>query len=133
MPRAPPPTLASKLNIDASGTQAVDARGSGTNTPAGSNNASGQASWEAFKGGGHTMGGKVVKGKGVSKKKIEEVDADSKIFRTGVQKIITPDTQIGDRHVPARLELPYGTVSCHRLHASSDHPVSCPVNLNDRN
>ncbi|KAG0152138.1 hypothetical protein CROQUDRAFT_667464 [Cronartium quercuum f. sp. fusiforme G11] len=109
VPRAPPPTLASKLNIDASGTQSVNARGSGTNTPAGSI-VGGQTAWEAFTGGGHTMGGKSVKGKGISKKKIEEVDANSKIFRTGIQKIITADTQIGDRQVPARLELPFGTL-----------------------
>ncbi|EGG09771.1 uncharacterized protein MELLADRAFT_74324 [Melampsora larici-populina 98AG31] len=110
VPRAPPPTLASKLNIDASGTQSVNARGSGTNTPSGSTVGGGQTAWEAFTGGGRTMGGKSVRGKGVVKKKIEEVDASSKIFRTGIQKIVTADTQIGDRQVPARLDLPFGTL-----------------------
>lgn len=57
------------------------------------------------------MGGKVVKGKGTTKKKIEEVDADSKIIRTDKQRIVTADTQLEDRKVPAKLDLPYGTVS----------------------
>ncbi|MBW0517779.1 hypothetical protein O181_057494 [Austropuccinia psidii MF-1] len=109
VPRAPPPTMASRMNINTSGTQSVDARGSGTNTPTGAGTSS-SGTWEAFKGGGRTMGGKIVKGKGVSKKKIEEVDASSKIFRTNTQRIVTPDTQVGERQVPARLELPFGTL-----------------------
>ncbi|CAH7667469.1 ubiquitin fusion degradation protein UFD1-domain-containing protein [Phakopsora pachyrhizi] len=103
-------TMASKMNINTSDTQSVNARGSGTNTPSGSGSVGNSGAWEAFKGGGRTMGGKQVKGKGISKKKIEEVDASSKIFRTNVQRVVTADTQIGDRHVPARLDLPFGTL-----------------------
>jgi len=109
VPRAPPATMASKLNIDTSGTQSVDARGSAAKAP-GAPNSCGAATWEAFKGGGRTMGGKTVKGKGVQKKKIEPVDSSSKIFRTDVQRTVTADTQIGDRQVPARLALPFGTL-----------------------
>ena len=107
VPRAPPATMASKMNIDTSGTESVDARGSAAG---GAHAAGGPATWEAFKGGGRTMGGKIVKGKGVQKKKIEQVDSSSKIFRTDVQRIVTADTQIGDRQVPARLDLPFGTL-----------------------
>ncbi|PLW37812.1 hypothetical protein PCASD_11313 [Puccinia coronata f. sp. avenae] len=110
VPRAPPPTMASKLNIDTSGTQSVDARGSAAKAPGAPHAPGGTAGWEAFRGGGRTMGGKIVKGKGVQKKKIEQVDSSSKIFRTDVQRIVTADTQIGDRQVPAKLELPFGTL-----------------------
>ncbi|KAI9603986.1 hypothetical protein H4Q26_003596 [Puccinia striiformis f. sp. tritici PST-130] len=110
VPRAPPATMASKMNIDTSGTQSVDARGSAAKVPGAPQVPGGPATWEAFKGGGRTMGGKIVKGKGVQKKKIEQVDSSSKIFRTDVQRIVTADTQIGDRQVPARLDLPFGTL-----------------------
>jgi ubiquitin fusion degradation protein 1 len=106
-PLRPAPTMASKLNINTSSTQSVDARGSEANTPM-------NGTWEAFKGGGKSMGGKTVKGKGVAKKKVEAVDAESKIWRTGAAggtgRTIKMDEQMGDRRVPARLELPYGTL-----------------------
>lgn len=119
VPRAPPATMASKLNIDTSGTQSVDARGSAAKAP-GAPTSGGAATWEAFKGGGRTMGGKMVKGKGVQKKKIEPVDSSSKIYRTDVQRTVTADTQIGDRQVPARLALPFGTVSHRTLFLRND-------------
>lgn len=109
-PRAPPATMASKLNINTSDTQSVDARGNATQAPGVNQTPGGPSAWEAFKGGGRTMGGKIVKGKGVLKKKIEQVDSSSKIFRTDVQRFVTADTQIGERHVPARLDLPFGTL-----------------------
>jgi ubiquitin fusion degradation protein 1 len=125
--------MASKLNIDTSGTQSVDARGSAAKAPGAPHAPGGTAGWEAFRGGGRTMGGKIVKGKGVQKKKIEQVDSSSKIFRTDVQRIVTADTQIGDRQVPAKLELPFGTVShstpfhvlgiLHVYYPSSDRPM----------
>lgn len=80
------PTMKDKFVIDTSRKEDVDARGSGTNTPVpGSSkgtSAAANAAWEAFKGSGSSLGGKRVKGKGVSAKKIEGVDADSKIIRT---------------------------------------------------
>lgn len=78
------PSMKDKFVIDTSRKQDVDARGSGSNTPVpgGSKDAAGAASWEAFKGSGLSLGGKRVKGKGVKTKKIEAVDADSRIIRT---------------------------------------------------
>lgn len=124
-PLAPPPTMASKLKINTEQTQDVDAKGSGRSTPAGmatSGGASrsdsaagltkdgGATSWEAFKGTGNSMSGKRVKGKGISVKKVEEVEKDSKIIRTNVPRIVTADTQIGGRKVPAALNLPEGVL-----------------------
>jgi len=138
-PLAPPPTMASKLSINVGQTQDVDSkgRGSGTSTPsvagagragsAAGNNApvaSGSSAavaggiskagdpWEAFKGSGQSMAGKRIKGKGVSHRKIEAVEADSKIYRTdsNIPRIVTADTQIGSRQVPAALNLPEGTL-----------------------
>jgi len=100
------------------------AGGSGTSTPApGQGGAGAKAGgaagtgkgqdgpWEAFKGIGNTMGGKRVRGKGISVKKVEPVDKDSKIFRTSeIPRIVTSDTQIGTRKVPAALNLPEGTL-----------------------
>ncbi|KAM0754265.1 UFD1-domain-containing protein [Meredithblackwellia eburnea MCA 4105] len=112
------PTMKDKFVIDTMGTEDVDAKGSGTSTPIGGGRGtpipggSGAAvgPWEAFKGSGHSVGGKRVKGKGVSGKKIEEVDAESRIIRTDQPRIITADTQIGGRQVPARLDLPFGNL-----------------------
>jgi ubiquitin fusion degradation protein 1 len=56
------------------------------------------------------MAGKRIRGKGISVKKAEAVSKDSKIYRTDQQRIVTADTQIGDRKVPAKLELPEGTL-----------------------
>lgn len=139
-PREPAPTMKSKFKINTDQTQDVDAkgRGSGTSTPAvqggvavggasgsgtstpaaqGLNSAVGKAGkaqegpWEAFKGIGNTMGGKRVRGKGISVKKVEPVDKDSKIYRTSaLPRIVTSDTQIGTRKVPAALNLPEGTL-----------------------
>lgn len=136
-PLAPPPTMASKLSINVGQTQDVDSkgRGSGTSTPsvagragsaagsnapapaAGTSSSSGGISkagdpWEAFKGSGQSMAGKRIKGKGVSHRKIEAVEADSKIYRTdsAIPRIVTADTQIGSRKVPAALNLPEGTL-----------------------
>lgn len=111
-PAAPVATMASKLKINTDQTQDVDHRGSGTQTPVGGAGPAGHGgrSWEAFKGTGQSMGGKRVKGKGISIKKVEEVEKDSKIFRTGGPKIVTADTQIGNRKVPAALHLPEGVL-----------------------
>jgi len=88
------PTMRDKFTIDTKGVQDVDARGSGTATPVGEGaggkgkgketdeGGAAQASWEAFKGTGNSLGGKRVKGKGVKAKAIEGIDENSRIIRT---------------------------------------------------
>ncbi|GAA5989359.1 hypothetical protein JCM10908_001277 [Rhodotorula pacifica] len=122
------PSMREKFNLDTKGMQDVDARGSGTATPSGASvkgkgkekddgsgdaglaGAAAASSWEAFKGTGNSLGGKRIKGKGVKAKAIEGVDENSRIFRTDQPRIITADTQIGTRQVPAALTLPFGAL-----------------------
>ncbi|KDE03356.1 hypothetical protein MVLG_06162 [Microbotryum lychnidis-dioicae p1A1 Lamole] len=110
------PTMKDKYTIDTKGVQDVDARGSGSSTPAsrGAGAAVGADgavhSWEAFKGSGNSLSGKRIKGKGVKAKKIEAVDENSMIFRTDQPRMVTADTQIGERQVPAALNLPPGNL-----------------------
>ncbi|BGP29974.1 hypothetical protein JCM10296v2_001726 [Rhodotorula toruloides] len=112
------PSMRDKFNVDTKGVQDVDARGSGTATPVsvGSKGKGKEtdeapaASWEAFKGTGNSLGGKRVKGKGVKAKAIEQVDENSRIFRTDQPRIVTADTQLGSRQVPAALNLPFGAL-----------------------
>ncbi|GAA5853707.1 hypothetical protein JCM9279_000283 [Rhodotorula babjevae] len=116
------PTMRDKFTIDTKGVQDVDARGSGTATPVPGGGAAGgkgkgketdgegPASWEAFKGTGNSLGGKRVKGKGVKAKAIEGIDENSRIIRTDQPRIVTADTQLGTRQVPAALNLPYGAL-----------------------
>lgn len=119
------PSMREKFNLDTKGMQDVDARGSGTATPSGASAkgkgkekddgsaaaaAAAAASWEAFKGTGNSLGGKRIKGKGIKAKGIEGVDENSRIFRTDQPRIITADTQIGTRQVPAALNLPFGAL-----------------------
>ncbi|KAH8920004.1 UFD1-domain-containing protein [Atractiella rhizophila] len=113
-------TLAERLKINIDGKEIVDQNGkrSGAGTPLPKEgNAKGKEKevvqeepWEAFKGRGNTLTGKRIKGKGVSAKKIEDVAESSKIFRTGQPKIITAETQIGGRQIPATLDLPDGVL-----------------------
>lgn len=78
-PRSAAPTMKDKFVIDTTRKDEVDSRGSGTSTPVpGSSGASGGV----FEGAGNSLSGKRVKGKGTKIKKIEAVEADSKIFRT---------------------------------------------------
>jgi len=121
-PAAPAPTMKSKLNINIAETQDVDAHGSGTSTPvpkagtsaagaAGKGEASKPQPFEAFKGTGQSLAGKRVKGKGIKAKPVQPLEGESKIWKTSdVPKIITADTQIGARQVPAALNLPEGTL-----------------------
>lgn len=51
------------------------------------------------------MHGKRKPGRGIKAKPIEQVASESRIFRTGQPRIITADTQIGGREVPAALNL----------------------------
>ena len=82
-PMAPAPTMKDKFVIDTSRKQDVNSRGSGSNTPTpGGSGSQAASAWEAFKGSGASVGGKRVKGKGIKAKKVEAVDADSRIIRT---------------------------------------------------
>ncbi|SCV69547.1 BQ2448_2567 [Microbotryum intermedium] len=116
VPRGPiaGPTMKDKYTIDTKGVQDVDARGSGSSTPVSRGGAVGPdgaaQSWEAFKGSGNSLSGKRIKGKGVKAKKIEAVDENSMIFRTDQPRMVTADTQIGERQVPAALNLPLGSL-----------------------
>lgn len=124
-PAAPIPTMKTKLNINVAETQDVDARGSGTSTPVPAGRSSGAATstgqatgtdtkpapFEAFKGKGFSMAGKRVNGKGILAKPVQAVESESKIWKTSeIPKIVTADTQIGARKVPAALNLPEGTL-----------------------
>ena len=105
-PRKPTATMASKLGIQVEATQEVDASGSGRATPTNDAAASGSG-FSAFTGSGNSLAGKRVKGKGLGKK-IEELEEGSLIRRTNIPRVVTNDTQIGSRHVPAALDLPHG-------------------------
>lgn len=137
---APPETMASKLKIDVNsstpstsrpGSSLSNPRPNATNTsgPNGSGSGAGAGTdWESFKGTGQTLNGRKTKGKGKSVRKIEEVDPDSKIYRTecvhvGVHALLTsphlrvihskPRFATNDvidqgKTVPAPLRLPHG-------------------------
>ncbi|CCM00481.1 uncharacterized protein FIBRA_02515 [Fibroporia radiculosa] len=112
---APPPTMASKLNIDLNSQTPGSSRpssslgetfaGSGTRGAAVSK---GGDHWESFKGKGETLSGRKTKGKGVSHRKVEEAPQDSKIIRTDKQHIITSDDLDSEVSVPAPLNIPFG-------------------------
>ncbi|GAA5848323.1 hypothetical protein JCM8547_004478 [Rhodosporidiobolus lusitaniae] len=118
------PQMSEKFGIDTKGVQDItgskggSARGSGANTPVGGGKGKGKEvdggekadPWEAFKGSGNSLGGKRVKGKGVKAKAIEGVDENSRIFRTDQPRIVTADTELGPRTVPAALNLPFGAL-----------------------
>lgn len=86
---APPPTMASKLNIDLSSSTPGTSRPSsslsggfaGTST-GGAAVSKGGDDWESFKGKGETLNGRKTKGKGISHRKVEDTQEDSKIIRT---------------------------------------------------
>ncbi|TCD66015.1 ubiquitin fusion degradation protein [Steccherinum ochraceum] len=115
-PKAPPPpTMASKLNIN------VDSSSPGSSRPgssmagqfAGTNSrgttvSKGGDQWESFKGKGETLGGRKTKGKGISHRKAEDVSEGSKIIRTEKHRVVTNSTFENDVTVPAALDLPFG-------------------------
>ena len=86
---APPPTMASKLNIDLSSSTPGSSRPSSALSGAFANTSVGQQAlskngekWESFKGKGETLGGRRTKGKGISHRQAEAVPEGSKIIRT---------------------------------------------------
>lgn len=78
-PKAPEPkpveTMASKLKID------VNSTAPSTRSASASGADDGESAFEAFVGGGRTLNGRRTKGKGLQRQ-IEEVEKESKIFRT---------------------------------------------------
>jgi ubiquitin fusion degradation protein 1 len=123
--------MASKLNIRTDSTEEVDSRGSGRSTPApGQTGGQGKGGFETFLGQGNSVGGKRVKGKGSSGKKVEEMPEGSKLWRTGYvcpvsksclfhvrhvdpgsdrkPRVVTADTHLDGRRVPAALNIPFG-------------------------
>jgi ubiquitin fusion degradation protein 1 len=120
-----PPTMAAKLNIDTERYDSFSA--SGTSTPRSNDGtilplqglaqgagAAGGSGGEAsvatpklpFQGHGQSVSGKKPKGK--RDKPIEAIDKYSLIRRTDQPRIVTSDTQIGEKKVPAALNLPFG-------------------------
>lgn len=89
-PKPPPPaTMASKLNIDVNSSTPGSSRPSSSlaGTFPSTNMRTNQVSkageqWESFKGKGETLGGRKTKGKGISHRKVEDVEESSKIIRT---------------------------------------------------
>ncbi|KAI9057893.1 ubiquitin fusion degradation protein I [Trametes sanguinea] len=112
---APPPTMASKLNIDLSSSTPGSSRPSSAMggafagaPPRGGAISKGGDHWESFKGKGETLSGRKTKGKGISHRKPEEAPEGSKIIRTDKQRIVTNSSLDGDVYVPAPLNLPFG-------------------------
>ncbi|EPQ30421.1 uncharacterized protein PFL1_01947 [Pseudozyma flocculosa PF-1] len=116
-PRAPPPTMASKLKIDSNKTESIPP--TRVSTPGSSSRGAGGAGGSAaagggstpvpagpFRGGGQTLSGKKTKGK--KDKPIEQLDDFSMIRRTDKPRIITSDTQLEEKKIPAALNLPFG-------------------------
>lgn len=89
-PKPPPPsTMASKLGIDVNSQTPGSSRPSsslgGSFGAAGSRSVAvskGGDTWESFKGKGESLNGRKTKGKGISRRPVEEVTTDSKIIRT---------------------------------------------------
>ncbi|KZT40848.1 UFD1-domain-containing protein [Sistotremastrum suecicum HHB10207 ss-3] len=110
---APPPTMASKLNIDVNGSTPGSSRpgsalsGAFAGTSGGGGVSKNGQDWEAFKGKGESLTGRKTKGKGVSVRKIEDQQTNSKIYRTGPH-IISNETLQTDAKAPAPLNLPFG-------------------------
>ncbi|KAF8586528.1 UFD1-domain-containing protein [Ramaria rubella] len=99
----PQPTMASKLKIDLNDTTP------GSSRPASSlSNVPGGTEWESFKGRGETLNGRKTKGRGITARKIEDVQSGSKIIRTDKPRMMTNDELESDVKVPAPLNLPPG-------------------------
>ncbi|KIO26260.1 hypothetical protein M407DRAFT_243812 [Tulasnella calospora MUT 4182] len=101
---APVETMATKLKID------VSSSTPGSSRPGSALGAAPapDGDFEAFKGSGQTLGGRKTKGKGTSVRKITPVDQDSLIYRTDKPKMVTNETLVDGRQVPAALNLPFG-------------------------
>ncbi|KAL4399055.1 ubiquitin fusion degradation protein [Malassezia pachydermatis] len=113
-PRQAPATMASKLHIDQNKHDLIlPARGSaGSTSASASANAAGvvssttQGAAAPFKGFGQTLSGKKTKGK--KEKPITPLDPSSQIRKTDRPAIVTNDTLLEEKRVPAALNLPFG-------------------------
>ncbi|KAI0082817.1 UFD1-domain-containing protein [Panus rudis PR-1116 ss-1] len=111
---AAPSTMASKLNIDLNSSTPVSSRPSsslGTFTGTGARGTAvskGGDQWESFKGKGETLGGRKTKGKGISHKKAQDVDPNSKINRTDKHRLVTNSLLESEVAAPGPLDLPFG-------------------------
>ncbi|WFD31102.1 ubiquitin fusion degradation protein [Malassezia sp. CBS 17886] len=124
-PRAPPPTMASKLQIDKGKVDVIRAgSGAAQGTSADpSNSAAGH-----FKGAGQTLSGKKTKGR--KEKPITPKDEASRVRNTEYEirpVIVTNDTQLVDKHVPTALNVPFGTLFFGYDVKMLDVPVSEPA------
>lgn len=87
---APPPTMASKLNIDLNFSTPEPSRPPSSSSGAAfTGAASGKVGlskdgdqWESFKGRGETLSGRKTKGRGISQRQIEDKMEGSSIYRT---------------------------------------------------
>jgi len=110
---APLPTMAQKLNIDldsspGSSRPASSLGGAFAGAGVGHTVSKDGQNWEAFKGKGETLAGRRTKGKGVSVRKIEDQQLDSKVIRTDKRLIVSNDTLEENVRVPGALKLPPG-------------------------
>ncbi|KAI0031816.1 UFD1-domain-containing protein [Vararia minispora EC-137] len=112
---APPPTMASKLNIDLNSSTPGSSRptssmgGNFAGTSKGATTVSKDGDrWEIFKGKGETLSGRKTKGRGINHRGIESVPEGSKILRTDKHKVVSNDDMNVERNVPAPLNLPFG-------------------------
>ena len=107
--RTPPPTLGARLGIDQKQHDTVlpDRAGAASRTiVSGTSSAPGVQA--PFKGFGQTLSGKLTKGR--KDKPITPRDPDSRVRRTDIPTIVTNSTRLDEVHVPAALNLPFGTL-----------------------
>lgn len=113
--------MASKLKIDNKKVESVPSSRNSTPSVGGMGNAtfvgaeaglssapgsSATAASGPFRGQGQSLSGKKSKGK--KERAIEPLDPFSMIRRTDMPNVVTNDTQIGEKKVPAALRLPFG-------------------------
>ncbi|KAI0273359.1 ubiquitin fusion degradation protein I [Gloeopeniophorella convolvens] len=112
---APPPTMASKLNIDLSSQTPGSSRpasslgGNFAGTSKGATTVSKDGdTWETFKGRGETLGGRKTKGRGITHRAPEQVPTSSKIIRTNQHRVVVNEDLENEGQAPAPLNLPFG-------------------------